>query len=99
MFVVSLIINILLLGVVLGWTKGENRSSGETIVTALQMAIVGIFPVIGCIAQWYIIKAHHELEWGGAIATWIVLIIPSAIIAIVIVLTFFGSLFVFMPFP
>jgi formate hydrogenlyase subunit 3/multisubunit Na+/H+ antiporter MnhD subunit len=63
------------------------------------MAIAGIFPVIGCIAQWYIIKARHELEWGGAIATWIVLIIPSAIIAIAIVLAFFGNLFVFMLFP
>jgi len=86
MFLVSLIVNALLLGVVLGWTKGENREFGDTIITAIIMAIVNIIPVIGCIISWYVIKTRHEQTWGGAIATWIVLIIVYYVILIILLL-------------
>ena len=99
MFVVGLIINALLLGVVLGWTKGENREFGTTVITALIMAIVGIIPVIGCIIQWYVIKTRHEQTWGGAIATWIVLLIVTAVIIVAIVFLFLGGLVFLMPTP
>ena len=99
MFLVSLIVNALLLGVVLGWTKGENREFGDTIVTAIIMAIVGLIPIIGCIIQWYIIKTRHEQTWGGAIATWIVLIIVYYIILAIIAVLFLGGLMMLMPIP
>jgi formate hydrogenlyase subunit 3/multisubunit Na+/H+ antiporter MnhD subunit len=99
MFLVSLIVNALLLGVVLGWTKGENREFGDTIVTAIIMAIVGLIPIIGCIIQWYIIKTRHEQTWGGAIATWIVLIIVYYIILAIVAILFLGGLMMLMPIP
>ena len=97
MFAVSLIVNALLLGVVLGWTKGENREFGDTIVTALIMAIVNLIPIIGCIISWYIIKTRHEQTWGGAITTWIVLIIVYFIILAIILMLFFGGLMLLIP--
>ena len=99
MFLISLIVNALLLGVVLGWTKGENREFGDTIVTAIIMAIVNIIPVIGCIISWYIIKTRHEQTWGGAIATWIVLIIVYYVILAVVVLALGLSILALMPIP
>jgi drug/metabolite transporter (DMT)-like permease len=95
--VIALIVNALLLGVVLGWTKGENREFGDTIVTALIMAIVNLIPIIGCIISWYIIKVRHEQTWGGAISTWIVLIIVYFIILAVILMLFFGGLALLIP--
>lgn len=100
MFVVSLIVNGLLLGVVLGWTKGENREFGDTIVTALIISIINAIPIInifGCIIAWYIIKTRHEMTWGGAIATWIVLIIVYLILLVVIVILFLGGLAILIP--
>ncbi len=97
MFLVSLIVNALLLGVVLGWTKGENREFGDTIVTAIIMAIVNIIPIIGCIISWYIIKTRHEQTWGGAIATWIVLIIVYYVILAVVVLALGLSILALLP--
>ena len=97
MFLVSLIVNALLLGVVLGWTKGENREFGDTIVTAIIMAIVNIIPIIGCIISWYIIKTRHEQTWGGAIATWIVLIIVYYVILAVVVLALGLSILALIP--
>jgi len=97
MFLISLIVNALLLGVVLGWTKGENREFGDTIVTAIIMAIVNYIPIIGCIIQWYIIKTRHEQTWGGAIATWIVLIIVYYILLVVVVLALGLSLLALLP--
>ncbi len=97
MFLVSLIVNALLLGVVLGWTKGENREFGDTIVTAIIMAIVNIIPIIGCIISWYIIKTRHEQTWGGAITTWIVLIIVYYVILAVVVLALGLSILALLP--
>jgi len=99
MFLISLIVNALLLGVVLGWTKGENREFGDTIITAIIMAIVNIIPVIGCIISWYIIKTRHEQTWGGAIATWIVLIIVYYVILAVVVLALGLSILALIPIP
>ncbi len=96
-FVIALIVNALLLGVVLGWTKGENREFGDTIVTALIMAIVNLIPIIGCIISWYIIKTRHEQTWGGAITTWLVLIIVYFILLIIIAILFLGGLMVLLP--
>ena len=96
-FVIALIVNALLLGVVLGWTKGENREFGDTIVTALIMAIVNLIPIIGCIISWYIIKTRHEQTWGGAITTWIVLIIVYYIILASILVLFFSGLMLLIP--
>ena len=97
MFLVGLIVNALLLGVVLGWTKGENREFGDTIITAIINALVGLIPLIGCIIQWYVIKTRHEQTWGGAISTWIVLIIVYYIILAVILMLFFGGLALLIP--
>ncbi len=97
-FVVGLLVNALLLGVVLGWTKGENREFGDTIVTALINALVGLIPIIGCIIQWYVIKTRHEQTWGGAISTWIVLIIVYFVILAVVMILFLGGL-ALMPIP
>ena len=97
MFFVSLIVNALLLGVALGWTKGENREFGDTIVTALIMAIVGIIPLIGCIIGLYVIKTRHEQTWGGAVATWIVLTVIYFIVLIVIGIAFLGGLMALLP--
>ena len=96
-FVIALIVNALLLGVVLGWTKGENREFGDTIITALIMAIVNLIPIIGCIISWYIIKTRHEMTWGGAIATWIVLWIVYIIILAIILVLFLGGLMLLIP--
>jgi hypothetical protein len=79
------------------WTKGENREFGDTIVTALIMAIVNLIPIIGCIISWYIIKTRHEQTWGGAITTWLVLIIVYFILLIVIAILFLGGLMVLLP--
>jgi len=97
MFLVSLIVNALLLGVVLGWTKGENREFGDTIVTAIIMAIVNYIPIIGCIIQWYIIKTRHEQTWGGAIATWIVLIIVYYVLLAIILVVLGLSILALIP--
>lgn len=100
MFLVSLIVNALLLGVVLGWTKGENREFGDTIVTALIVSIINAIPIVnifGCIIAWYIIKTRHEQTWGGAITTWLVLIIVYFILLIVIAILFLGGLMVLLP--
>jgi len=100
MFLVSLIVNALLLGVVLGWTKGENREFGDTIVTAIIMSIINAIPIVnifGCIIAWYIIKTRHEQTWGGAITTWLVLIIVYFILLIVIAILFLGGLMVLLP--
>ncbi len=81
--IISIIVSALLLGVVLGWTKGENRELGTTFVTAVFLGLsilLYIIPPLGCLVQWYILKSRHELEWGGAIATWILLIIVIAIV-------------------
>ena len=99
MFIVGLIINALMLGVVLGWTKGENREFGTTVITALIMAIVGIIPGIGCIIQWYVIKTRHEQSWGGAISTWIVLIVVTVVIIVAIIFLFLGGLVFLLPTP
>jgi len=85
--IIAIVVNALLLGVVLGWTKGENRELGTTFVTALFLGlsiILYIIPPLGCIVQWYILKKRHELEWGGAIATWILLIIVMLIVGFLI---------------
>ncbi len=89
--IIGIIVSALLLGVVLGWTKGENRELGTTFVTALFLGLsmlLYIIPPLGCIAQWYILKSRHELEWGGAIVTWILLIIVIAIVGVLISLAF-----------
>ncbi len=96
-FVIALIVNALLLGVVLGWTKGENREFGDTIVTALIMAIVNLIPIIGCIISWYIIKTRHEQTWGGAIATWIVLIIVYYVLLAIILVALGLSILALIP--
>jgi len=85
--IIGIIVNALLLGVVLGWTKGENRELGTTFVTAVFLGLsilLYIIPPLGCIVQWYILKSRHELEWGGAIATWILLIIVIAIVGVLL---------------
>jgi len=97
MFAVSLIVNALLLGVVLGWTKGENREFGDTIITALIMAIVNLIPIIGCIISWYVIKTRHEQTWGGAIATWIVLIIVYYVLLAIILVVLGLSILALIP--
>ncbi len=99
MIVISLIVNALLLGVALGPVKGRNRELGTTVVTAIIMAlcyIALVIPFVGallaCILQLYFIKSRHEVGWGGAIVTWIILVILQAIVLIIIVFAFFGGL-------
>ncbi len=90
-FIIGLIINALFLGVALGFTKGQNRELSTTFVTALGMAIVTAFiPFIGCVIAWWLIKTRHGLGWGGAIVTWIILIIIEGIVL--------GILFFLFPF-
>jgi hypothetical protein len=101
--IIGIIVNALLLGVVLGWTKGENRELGTTFVTALFLGLsmlLYIIPPLGCLAQWYVLKSRHELTWGGAIATWILLIIVVAIVGFLISFIF-PFLFVIptIPYP
>ena len=89
--IVGIIVSALLLGVVLGWTKGENRELGTTFVTSLFLGLsilLYIIPPLGCLVQWYILKSRHELEWGGAIATWLLLIIVIAIVGVLLSLVF-----------
>ncbi len=101
--IIYIIVSALLLGVVLGWTKGENRELGTTFVTALFLGLsilLYIIPPLGCLVQWYILKKRHELEWGGAIATWLLLIIVMAIVGFLISFLF-PLLFVIpvIPYP
>ena len=95
-FAIAFIITGLLLGVALGPVHGENRELGSTFVTAFYIALtylVMLIPIIGiflfCIViilQWYIIKARHEVGWGGAIVAWIITIILIAIVLFLITL-------------
>ncbi len=100
-FLVMLIVNALLLGVALGFTKGQNRELSSTFVTALGMAIVSLIPIIGCIIAWWLIKTRHGLGWGGAIVTWIILVIIEVIVLLIIYLLFpamfLGLLGLFIP--
>ncbi|MEM2143587.1 MAG: hypothetical protein QXQ81_10060 [Candidatus Thorarchaeota archaeon] len=99
LFVVSLIVNALVLGFALGAVNGRNREFGTTFVTAIFMALTYLLVIIpilgGCIAiivQWYIIKSRHAVGWAGAIVAWLISLILIVIIFLVIVFVFLGGL-------
>jgi len=90
-FIVSLIIQGLFLGIGLGFVNGQNRELGTTFVTALLMSLVIWIPCLGCFIAWYFIKSRHEVGWGGALAAWLLGAIIQIIVMIILLIFVFGS--------
>ncbi|OLS22610.1 MAG: hypothetical protein ThorAB25_25280 [Candidatus Thorarchaeota archaeon AB_25] len=70
-FIVSFLIQGIVLGVGLGFVNGQNRNISSTMVTSLLMALVIWIPCLGCFIAWYFIKSRHEVGWGGALVAWL----------------------------
>jgi len=93
-FILSLLIQGIFLGIGLGLVNGKNREIGSTFVTALLISLVIWIPCLGCFIAWYFIKSRHEVGWGGALIAWILGGIIQAIVMILLIYVFFGAIFV-----